>query len=169
VAKGWSSVDSELRATQKDSLDQLRTALNSVCERQQQIVSRLESLQNDQGKQFETVLSAAGSEAGALCRRADERQERAEKELAGTIERFEKTLAGLAQQSDAVSARVGESMANSARLVDSHFAAMREGLASLNAVLEKLGDKHTVLEIRDDSRKEPARGWGWFRRKNGAE
>ena len=84
------------------------------------------------------------------------------------LDRYEKSLAGLAEQGGAVQAQLVESMQASTQSLGDHFAALREGLASLSTVLEKFGDQHSAVEARDSAEKEePASGWGLFRKKNG--
>ncbi len=169
IVSGWTNVDGQLQARQRENLEQVRSALGTIVEQQKLVASRLENLQGEQGEQFERVLSAADEQARAISRGADERSQRVEKDLAGLLGRYEQTLAGLVEQGGAVQAQLADSMRTSAQSLGDHFTAIRDGLTSLNAVLEKLGDQHTILEVRDASRKEPARGWGLFRRKNGVQ
>ena len=76
-------------------------------------------------------------------------------------------MQSLMTQSETVRAHVNGSMETTASTLDRHFTGLREGLASLNDVLGKLGEKQIVIQTPEPPRVRSG-VWGLFRRKNGA-
>lgn len=93
-----------------------------------------------------------------------------EESLRRIVEQFGRSLADLAQKSDAVQKSIDQSLQHasqavqqSTRGVREHLSALQQGLGSLNSVLEKLGGERVVIEVQQP----PRRGWLFFRRNNG--
>lgn len=79
-------------------------------------------------------------------------------------EQFSNSIAGLATKAENAQRTVELSMQEAARTLQSHFAAVERGVASLSSVLSKLGQERIVVEVHP----KPRRLWSLFRRNNGA-
>ena len=76
------------------------------------------------------------------------------------VEPVEKAMMNLTAGSDAVHVETAQSMREVAESVRTYFSALEEGIASLNGVLKKLGEKQVVIETV-----KPKRRWRLFGRK----
>ncbi len=127
----------------------VKTVGTAVAEKQREILEEYRSMQGQmarvqqkQVKHFEKV--SATIDAG----------------LDKMVEPVEKAMTNLTAGSEAVHVETAQSMRDVAESVRTYFSALEEGLASLNGVLEKLGEKQVVIEAV-----KPKRRWGLFGRK----
>ena len=86
IVGGWTNIDGQLQTRQRESLEQVRSALGTIVEQQKLVASRFEKLQGEQGEQFQRVLAAADEQA-ARNRPRSRRARRARRERSRRLAR----------------------------------------------------------------------------------
>ena len=111
-------------------------------------------------KKLEAIGSTIGEHVVQSWDRINEklREEQAEnveqiKDVDTIVAAFEQTMTQLAKRGAAVHNQTSGSMQQSAESLSKYLAALENGLAGLNGVLEKLGEKQVVVQTQ------PRRGW----------
>lgn len=140
VSKGWQELQASL-------LEQV----NGVVEKQQ-------STQQEFQTQVETLVA---KQQELLTQLQDVQSSMVALDVAH-MEEVRTSMSALAGGANEVQQQVAAAMRETSQALDRHFGSLGEGLASLNRVLEELGEKQVVIKSEL-----PARRRGWFSRRNG--
>ncbi|MCC6579125.1 MAG: MotA/TolQ/ExbB proton channel family protein [Phycisphaeraceae bacterium] len=120
---------------------------------QQQMAGQTDQLRQQQSELLQAMMQ---QQLQAMDERMAQHQGLVEQNLGKLVEVIGGALGGMTDQAVAGQQQIAQQMNAAADNIKQYFTALETGLASLNGVLEKLGQQNVVIEAKIE---QPRRGW----------